>query len=38
MPIPLLFIGLGVAAGTFGVGKSIKAGIDQKGGIRHNGG
>lgn len=28
MPIPLLF--LGAAAGLFGVGKSIKAGIDQK--------
>lgn len=28
MPIPLLF--LGAAAGIFGVGKSIKAGIDQK--------
>lgn len=30
MPIPLLFIGIGVAAGAFGVGKSIKAGVDQK--------
>lgn len=30
MPIPLLFIGIGAAAGAFGVGKSIKAGVDQK--------
>lgn len=30
MPIPLLFIGIGAAAGVFGVGKSIKAGTDQK--------
>ena len=30
MPIPLLFIGIGAAAGALGVGKSIKAGIDQK--------
>ena len=30
MAIPLLFIGAAVASGSFGVGKSIKAGIDQK--------
>ena len=30
MPIPLLFIGIGAAAGAFGIGKSIKAGVDQK--------
>ena len=30
MPIPLLFIGVGAAAGAFGVGKSIKAGVNQK--------
>ncbi len=30
MPIPLLFIGIGAATGALGVGKSIKAGIDQK--------
>jgi arsenate reductase-like glutaredoxin family protein len=30
MPIPLLFIGAAVVSGAFGVGKSIKAGIDQK--------
>ena len=30
MPIPLLFIGIGAATGVFGVGKSIKAGLDQK--------
>ena len=30
MPIPLLFIGIGAAAGIYGVGKSIKAGADQK--------
>lgn len=30
MPIPLLFIAAGVGTGLFGVGKSIKAGIDQK--------
>lgn len=30
MPIPFLFIGAAVAAGAFGVGKSIKAGVDQK--------
>ena len=29
MPIPLLFIGAGIVTGVFGVGKSIKAGIDQ---------
>lgn len=29
MPIPLLFIGIGAATGVFGVGKSIKAGVDQ---------
>ena len=36
MPIPLLFIGIGAAAGTFGVGKSIKAGVDQKEANRTN--
>ena len=30
MPIPLLFIGIGAAAGVFGVGKTIKAGVDQR--------
>lgn len=30
MPIPLLFIGIGAAGGAFGIGKSIKAGVDQK--------
>ena len=30
MPIPLLFIGIGAVTGAVGVGKSIKAGIDQK--------
>lgn len=30
MPIPLLFIGAGVATAAFGAGKTIKAGIDQK--------
>jgi hypothetical protein len=29
MPIPLLFIGVGAATGLFGVGKSVKAGLDQ---------
>lgn len=29
MPIPLLFIGAGIATGVFGIGKSIKAGVDQ---------
>lgn len=29
MPIPLLFIGIGAAAGAIGVGKTIKAGVDQ---------
>lgn len=36
MPIPLLFIGFGAAAGAFGVGKSIKAGVDQKEAKRTN--
>lgn len=36
MPIPLLFIGIGAATATFGVGKSIKAGIDQKEANRTN--
>lgn len=36
MPIPLLFIGIGAAAGAFGVGKSIKAGVDQKEANRTN--
>lgn len=30
MPIPLLFLGLGGAAAALGVGKSVKAGFDQK--------
>lgn len=30
MPIPLLFIGIGAVAGVFGVGKTIKAGVNQK--------
>lgn len=30
MPIPFLFIGAAVATGAYGVGKSIKAGADQK--------
>ena len=30
MPIPLLFIGVAAVTGAVGVGKSIKAGIDQK--------
>lgn len=30
MPIPLLFIGAAAVTGAFGVGKSIKAGVDQK--------
>lgn len=30
MPIPIFFIGAAVATGAFGVGKSIKAGVDQK--------
>ena len=30
MPIPFLFIGLGVATAALGVGKGIKAGVDQK--------
>ena len=28
MPLPLLFIGVAAAAGAFGVGKTVKAGID----------
>lgn len=30
MPIPLLFIGIGAGAAALGIGKSIKAGVDQK--------
>ena len=30
MPIPFLFIGIGAAAGVYGLGKTIKAGVDQK--------
>ncbi len=30
MPIPFLFIGAAAVTGVFGVGKSIKAGVDQK--------
>lgn len=36
MPIPLLFIGIGAATGALGVGKSIKAGMDQKEANRTN--
>lgn len=36
MPIPFLFIGIGAAAGAVGVGKSIKAGMDQKEANRTN--
>lgn len=36
MPIPLLFIGAAAVTGTIGVGKSIKAGIDQKEANRTN--
>lgn len=30
MPIPLLFIAAGAGTALFGVGKGVKAGIDQK--------
>ena len=30
MPFPLLFVGVAVATGSLGVGKTIKAGVDQK--------
>ena len=30
MPLPLLFIGVAAATGGFGVGKAVKAGIDEK--------
>lgn len=30
MPIPFIFIGLGAAAAALGVGKTVKAGVDQK--------
>ena len=30
MPIPFLFIGIGAAAAALGIGKTVKAGIDQK--------
>lgn len=30
MPLPLLFIGVAAATGTFGVGSTIKAGVDSK--------
>lgn len=36
MPIPLLFIGVAAATGVFGVGKSVKAGVDQKEANRTN--
>lgn len=36
MPIPLLFIGVAAATGAFGVGKSVKAGVDQKEANRTN--
>lgn len=36
MPIPFLFIGIGAAAGAVGIGKSIKAGVDQKEANRTN--
>lgn len=29
MPIPLLFMGIGIGSAVFGIGKSIKAGVDQ---------
>ena len=28
MPLPLLFIGIAAATGTVGIGKGVKAGID----------
>ena len=28
MPIPLLFIGIGAGLGALGVGKGVKAGVD----------
>ena len=30
MPIPILFIAVAAVTGTFGVGKSVKAGVDSK--------
>ena len=30
MPLPLLFIGIGAAAGALGIGKTVKASMDQK--------
>ena len=30
MPLPLLFIGIAVASGMFGVGGTVKAGFDAK--------
>lgn len=36
MPIPLLFIGVAAATGLFGVGKSVKVGVDQKEANRTN--
>ena len=30
MPLPLLFIGVGIASAALGVGKGVKAGIDMK--------
>ena len=30
MPIPFLFIGIGAGAAALGIGKTVKAGIDQK--------
>lgn len=36
MPIPFLFIGVAAATGVFGVGKSVKAGADQKEASRTN--
>lgn len=30
MPIPLLFIGIGLGTAALGIGKGVKAGIDQK--------
>lgn len=36
MPIPILFIGLGAGAAALGIGKSVKAGVDQKEANRTN--
>lgn len=36
MPLPLLFIGVAAATGSFGVGKAVKAGIDENNAKRIN--